>query len=84
MRWTGVVATLAVFALIIPTIAFAQAAPSGARCGGSYGAPWGSRPEHEDVAPKLLLWHCACGCDEAEGREINSREGPRGVHRPKS
>jgi len=38
MRWTGVVATLAVFALIIPTIAFAQAAPSGARCGGSYGA----------------------------------------------
>ena len=38
MRWTGVVATLAVFALIIPSIAFAQAAPIGAWCGGSYGA----------------------------------------------
>jgi hypothetical protein len=38
MRWTGVVATSAVFALIIPTIAFAQAAPIGAWCGGSYGA----------------------------------------------
>jgi hypothetical protein len=38
MRWTGVVATLAVFALIIPAIAFAQPALIGAWCGGSYGA----------------------------------------------
>jgi len=38
MRWTRVVATLAVFTLIIPTMTFAQAAPIGAWCGGSYGA----------------------------------------------
>jgi hypothetical protein len=38
MRWTEVVATLAVFALIIPAIAFAQPALIGAWCGGSYGA----------------------------------------------
>jgi hypothetical protein len=38
MRWTRVVATLAVFPLVIPAIAFAQATPIGAWCGGSYGA----------------------------------------------
>ena len=38
MRWTGVVAALAVFALLISAMAFAQGAPIGAWCGGSYGA----------------------------------------------
>ena len=38
MRWTGVVATLMVFALVIPAMTFAQAAPIGAWCDGSYGA----------------------------------------------
>jgi len=38
MKRTRVVATLAVFALAIPAMAFAQAAPIGAWCGGSYGA----------------------------------------------
>ena len=38
MRWTVVVAVLAMFALLIPAMAFAQAASSGASCGGSYGA----------------------------------------------
>ena len=37
MRWTGVVA-LAAVALVTPAMAFAQAAPIGAWCGGSYGA----------------------------------------------
>ena len=37
MRWTGIVA-LAAVALAIPAMAFAQAAPIGAWCGGSYGA----------------------------------------------
>ena len=36
MRWTGVVA-VAVAALAIPAMAFAQGAPVGAWCGGSYG-----------------------------------------------
>jgi hypothetical protein len=38
MRWTGVVAALAVFALLFPAMAFAQEAPIGAWCSGSYGA----------------------------------------------
>jgi hypothetical protein len=38
MRWTGVVAASAVFALLFPALAFAQGAPIGAWCGGSYGA----------------------------------------------
>ena len=38
MRWTGVVAALAVFALLFPAMVFAQGAPIGAWCGGSYGA----------------------------------------------
>jgi len=36
MRWTGVVA-IAVAALAIPAMVFAQGAPMGAWCGGSYG-----------------------------------------------
>jgi hypothetical protein len=38
MRWTRVVATLAVLTLVIPAVAFAQPALIGAWCGGSYGA----------------------------------------------
>jgi hypothetical protein len=38
MKWTAVVAVFAVVALVIPAMAFAQAAPTGAWCGGSYGA----------------------------------------------
>jgi hypothetical protein len=38
MRWTGVVAALAVFVLMTPAMVSAQAAPIGAWCGGSYGA----------------------------------------------
>jgi hypothetical protein len=38
MRWTRVVATLAVLTLVIPAVAFAQATLIGAWCGGSYGA----------------------------------------------
>jgi hypothetical protein len=38
MRGTAVVAMFAVVALVIPAMAFAQAAPTGAWCGGSYGA----------------------------------------------
>src|SRR5262249_56197962 len=37
MRWTGIV-VLAAVALAIPVMAFAQAAPMGAWCAGSYGA----------------------------------------------
>jgi hypothetical protein len=38
MKWTAVVAVFAVVALIVPAMAFAQTAPAGAWCGGSYGA----------------------------------------------
>src|SRR5262245_29805356 len=41
MRWTVVVAVLAMFALLVPVMALAEAASSGAWCGGSYG-PEGS------------------------------------------
>ena len=37
MKWTGIVA-LAAVALVIPVMAFAQTAPIGAWCAGSYGA----------------------------------------------
>jgi len=47
MRWTGVVAALAVFALLFPAMAFAQGAPIGAGCGGSYGA------EGTNFAPRM-------------------------------
>ena len=38
MRRTGVIAVLAVVTLLSPAMAFAQASPIGAWCGGSYGA----------------------------------------------
>ena len=38
MRRTGVIAVLAMVTLVSPAMAFAQASPIGAWCGGSYGA----------------------------------------------
>jgi hypothetical protein len=38
MRQEGVLAVVVVVALALPALAFAQAAPIGAWCGGSYGA----------------------------------------------
>src|SRR5262245_32659657 len=65
MSWTKVVATLAVFTLIIPAIAAAQATPIGARCGGSYGA------EGTNFAPCVGVPSGAQTAREASAQTIN-------------
>ena len=67
MRWTGVVA-LAAVALVIPAMAFAQAAPIGAWCGGSYGA------EGTNFAPCVATQSGAQVAGQASG--IQPQVGP--------
>lgn len=59
MRWTGIVALTAVLA--IPAMAFAQAAPIFAWCGGSYGA------EGTNFAPCMLVPSGAQVAGQASG-----------------
>jgi hypothetical protein len=61
MRWTRVVATLTVFTLVIPAIAFAKATPIWAWCGGSYGA------EGTNFAPCVGVQSRAQTAEEASG-----------------
>ena len=74
MRWTAVVAAFAVFALVIPAMAFAQAAPIGAWCGGSYGA------EGTNFAPCVAAPSGAQVAGQASG--IQPQMGPTGPQYP--
>lgn len=68
MKWTAVVAVFAVVALVIPTMAFAQAAPTGAWCGGSYGA------EGTNFGPCMAAQTGAQVAGQASG--IQAQSGP--------
>ena len=67
MRWTGIVA-LAAVALVIPAMAFGQAAPVGAWCAGSYGA------EGTNFAPCVPVQSGAQVAGQASG--IQPQMGP--------
>jgi hypothetical protein len=68
MKWTAVVAVFAVVALVIPAMAFAQAAPTGAWCGGSYGA------EGTNFGPCMAAQTGAQVAGQASG--IQAQSGP--------
>lgn len=68
MKWTAVVAVFAVVAVVIPAMAFAQAAPTGAWCGGSYGA------EGTNFAPCMAAQSGAQIAGQASG--IQAQSGP--------
>ena len=68
MKWTAVVAVFAVVALVIPVMAFAQAAPTGAWCGGSYGA------EGTNFGPCMAAQTGAQVAGQASG--IQAQSGP--------
>lgn len=68
MKWTAVVAISAVVALAIPAMVLAQAAPSGAWCGGSYGA------EGTNFGPCVAAQSGAQVAGQASG--IQAQSGP--------